>query len=97
MIPFSLLFLIFNLSKMIKVSATEFKKRSGEFIDRSLKEEVIIQKRKRPVAVVIDYERYTELKRKLEDLEDRLWALLAEKILEDAEFIEVDPKDLKNV
>jgi len=82
---------------MVKVSATEFKRRSGEYIERALKEEVVIQKRNRPVAVVVDYDKYRELQKKLEEMEDRLWALLAEKIAEEGEFVEVNPEELKDV
>jgi len=82
---------------MVKVSATEFKRKSGEYIERALKEEVVVQKRERPVAVVVDYETYRSMKERLEELEDRLWALLAERVMEDAQFVEVNPEQLKNV
>ncbi len=80
---------------MAQVDATEFKKRSGELVERVIKEEVIIRKRKRPVAVVVDYEKYMDMKKKLEDLEDKLWAIMAEKVMESGEFIEVTPEQLR--
>ncbi len=80
---------------MVQVDATEFKKRSGELVERAIKEEVIIRKRKRPVAVVVDYEKYMDMKKKLEDLEDKLWAIMAEKVMESGEFIEVTPEQLR--
>ena len=80
---------------MAQVDATEFKKRSGELVERVIKEEVIIRKRKRPVAVVVDYEKYMDMKKKLEDLEDKLWAIMAEKVMESGEFVEVTPEQLR--
>lgn len=79
-----------------EVDATTFKKRSGEFIDRALKGEVVIKRRNRPVAVLVDFERYQSLKKRLEELEDLLLALKAEEILKNAEFVELNPKELKN-
>jgi len=70
----------------LEINATTFKKRSGEFLDKALKEEVIIKRRNRKVAVLLDYERYEFLKKRLEELENYLLALKAEEILKDAEF-----------
>ena len=40
------------------------------------------------------YEDYLKLKQRLEELENYLLALKAEKILKDAEFEEIDPEGL---
>ncbi len=82
---------------MVKVSASDFKKRSGEYLEKALKEEVVVSKRNRPTAVVVDYETYEALKKRVETLEDRLWGLMAEIVYEKGRFEEVTPEDLLNV
>lgn len=92
-----ILTILLKLSNMVRVSASEFKRRSGEYLEKALKEEVVVSKRNRPTAVVVDYETYETLKKRVEDLEDRLWGLMAEIVYEKGRFEEVDPEDLLNV
>ncbi|HQS84747.1 MAG: prevent-host-death family protein [Alphaproteobacteria bacterium 16-39-46] len=45
----------------MNISATELNKHSGRVLNMALKEPVIIQKNKYPIAVILSYERFKEL------------------------------------
>jgi prevent-host-death family protein len=55
----------------------------GQLLDSAQKEPVTITKKDRPVAVIISTEEY----RRLEALEDSIWAARAEKALESGNFL----------
>ncbi len=82
---------------MVKVSASEFKRKSGEYLERAIKEEILVSKRDRPTAVVVDYESYMALRKRVEELEDKLWGLVAELIYKEGDFVEVNPEELLDV
>ena len=50
----------------MKATATELNKHPGKYIDRAIKEPVIVERSGRPVAVMVSYERYIQL-------EDAYW------------------------
>lgn len=54
----------------MKATATELNKNPGRYIDLSIREPVILERSGRPVAVMVSYERYTQL-------EDAYWGELA--------------------
>jgi prevent-host-death family protein len=64
---------------MKKLSAKEAKDRFGELLDAAQRGPVEIQKKGRPVAVVVSLEEY----RRLEALEDGWWANEAQKALKE--------------
>ncbi len=78
----------------IEVDEKLFGKLSRKLINEVSREEVIVKNRNKKIAVIVDYEKYKTLKEKLRELEDFLWALKAEEILKDAEFVELDPTQL---
>jgi len=82
---------------MIKISASEFKKKYEEYINSAIENEIIIHKRNRPTVALIDYKTYVDMKQRIEELEDKLLGLLAEKIMENADFVEITPEMFLNV
>jgi len=58
---------------MVHISATEAKTHFGKLLDTARREEVVIEKQGRSVAVIISQEEYERLSR----IEDTLWALQA--------------------
>lgn len=54
----------------MKATATELNKHPGKYINQAIKEPVIIERSGQPVAVMVSYERYTQL-------EDAYWGELA--------------------
>lgn len=46
---------------MATITATEFQKHSGQYIEQSGKEPVFITKHKRPARVLMDFEQYEQL------------------------------------
>jgi prevent-host-death family protein len=54
------------------ISATALNKRPGTYLEKAIKDPVIVEKSGRPMAVIISYERY-------EQLEDAYWGELASK------------------
>jgi len=74
----------------MNISATELNKHTGAYLYSVLKEPVIIEKTGHPLAVMLSYERYTEL----EILEDKYWGEKAKKADKSAEW--VDAKESMN-
>jgi prevent-host-death family protein len=54
----------------MKATATELNKNPGKYINKAIKEPVVIERSGHPVAVMVSYERYTQL-------EDAYWGELA--------------------
>lgn len=54
----------------MKATATELNKHPGKYLNQAIKEPVIIERSGQPVAVMVSYERYTQL-------EDAYWGELA--------------------
>ena len=78
----------------IEVDEKLFGKLSRKLINEVSREEVIVKNGDKKIAIIVNYEKYKTLKEKLRELEDFLWALKAEEILKDAEFVELDPTQL---
>jgi len=57
----------------MNISATALNKRPGTYLEKAIKDPVIIEKSGRPTVVMISYERY-------EQLEDAYWGELATKV-----------------
>jgi prevent-host-death family protein len=54
----------------MNATATELNKHPGKYINKALKEPVVIERSGHPVVVIVSYERYTQL-------EDAYWGELA--------------------
>jgi prevent-host-death family protein len=59
---------------MIHVSATEAKVHFGKLLDTARRENVVIEKQGRSVAVILSQEEFE----RLSEIEDKLWALKAD-------------------
>ena len=78
----------------IEIDEKQLSVLSRKLINEVSREEVIIKNKDKKIAVIVNYEKYKTLKEKLEKLEDFFWALKAEEVLKDAEFVELDPTQL---
>ena len=60
----------FAIEKEQMVSATELSRSFGKYLDEAEEEDVVIFKHNRPVAVLMDFERYEKLREQNEKLLD---------------------------
>ena len=57
-----------QISKEQMVSTTELARAFGKYLDEAEEQDLVILKRNRPVAVLVDFKRYEKLREQNEDL-----------------------------
>jgi len=80
---------------MNKVSATEAKNKFGEILDNALHGGPIsITRNDRAVGVILAFESYMKLERRLEELEDLVWGLRAKEAAQEGYLSEKESEKL---
>ncbi len=72
---------------MVNITASELNKRTGFYLQKSMREPVVIEKSGHPFAVMFSYEDYKELAEEFQRLEDEYWGQRAREVEERGNFL----------